>query len=83
MKVRHAAAFALMGWYLMVPPNQIDFPNAPVSEWEHHASYDTAKECESARSDLARDAGKTELIWRAIAKASSSSKASTSRESRS
>jgi hypothetical protein len=40
MKLRHAAALALVGWYLMAPPMSswpgtpwID-PNAPLSKWQ-------------------------------------------------
>ena len=49
MKPRHAAALALVGWYLMMPPMtcrpsiQI---NTPLSHWEISSSYDTADECE-------------------------------------
>jgi len=66
VKFRHAAALALTGWYLMVPPidnlaRQLAGQQEwPLSTWEHYASYDTAKECESAKSDLARDAVKDE-----------------------
>ncbi len=48
MKLRHAAALALVGWYLMVPPLNADgTPNAhaPLSQWSMDGSYDTAKEC--------------------------------------
>ena len=60
MNLRHAAALALVGWYLMIPP--VEFKgtatipksvfvasNAPFSEWEMSGSFDTAKECEAAR----------------------------------
>ena len=43
MKPRHAAALALVGWYLMVPPP--DNLTAPISAWEVAASYDTGKHC--------------------------------------
>jgi hypothetical protein len=49
MKPRHAAALALVGWYLMVPSNG---PNArqsdPLSKWRVHRSYDSAEECQAA-----------------------------------
>lgn len=47
MNPRHAAALALVGWYLMAPPmshHAID-ANAPLSQWAVIGSYDTANEC--------------------------------------
>jgi hypothetical protein len=43
MKTSHAAALALVGWYLMTPPP--DNLKAPISQWEINASYDTAEQC--------------------------------------
>lgn len=47
---RHAAALALLGWYLLIPPSGADKKladtSAPFSWWNHNASYDTAKACE-------------------------------------
>ena len=66
MKTRHATALALVGWYLMVPPercenktrNDIDtcdrVPNleAPLSAWfRTWPTYPTAQDCESAIDD--------------------------------
>jgi len=61
MKLRHAAALALVGWYLMVPP--VSAPSgtegarlmteAPVSRWYNHGSFDSAKQCEEAQRSLA------------------------------
>ena len=54
MKLRHAAALALVGWYLMVPPlaGTKQHPgldtNAPISHWSIYKSFDTAKACETA-----------------------------------
>jgi len=50
MKIRHVAALALMGWYLMVPPPKVDGPllvdlNAPLSKWTVYSPYETAAEC--------------------------------------
>jgi hypothetical protein len=53
MKLRHAAALALVGWYLMMPPSDghsID-RNAPLDKWEVYSGYDTAKECEEGKID--------------------------------
>ena len=54
MKPRHAAALALVGWYLMVPPTTI-IPNGhtgyeeeipPISrDWEVVRRYTTAEQC--------------------------------------
>ena len=61
MKLRHAAALALAGWYLMMPPvyrngkdvdPDIDIggthldETAPLSKWAIVASFDSAAECE-------------------------------------
>jgi len=53
MKLRHAAALALVGWYLMSP--LIDYDNgkvlvdAPLKFWTQEGSFDTAKECGAQR----------------------------------
>jgi hypothetical protein len=49
MNVRHAAALALVGWYLMISP--AGRPDAPLSKWRTFHGYDDIRECESARSD--------------------------------
>ena len=59
MKLRHAAALALVGWYLMMPP-PTKAPkygwsvslSEPLIRWHHVGSYDTAAECENARDSL-------------------------------
>ncbi len=46
MKPRHAAALALVGWYLLMPPPSSKYPGsvvdttAPLSQWEVVPSYD-------------------------------------------
>jgi len=53
MTPRHAAALALVGWYLMTPPTDYvtHLPNgspnldAPFSYWRNEGSFDSAKEC--------------------------------------
>jgi NAD(P)H-flavin reductase len=49
MKPRHAAALALVGWYLMVPPPQSfkngEYREAPLVQWTHRATFDTEVEC--------------------------------------
>ncbi len=61
MNPRHAAALALVGWYLMMPPPQFDpathLPNggpnldAPLSDWRNEGSFDSAKECQAGLKD--------------------------------
>jgi hypothetical protein len=58
MNTRHAAALALMGWYLMVPPVHQERSgeplhldsNAPISRWEVDelapSGYDTVAKCD-------------------------------------
>jgi hypothetical protein len=60
MKLRHAAALSLMGWYLMVPPptgpqawNVKDAPGFRFpSQWVVEETYDTAAECKAARDQM-------------------------------
>ena len=53
MKPRHAAALALVGWYLMVPqllPNgSVDF-KAPLSQWYQIGGFDSAAACGKERN---------------------------------
>ncbi len=57
MKIRHTAALALVGWYLMVPP-----PGSPPGEteglrrWQILSSFDSAKECEAERASVKKRA---------------------------
>jgi hypothetical protein len=56
VKLHHAAALALVGWYLMVPPLGTDgMPDskAPLSRWTIavSGSYDTARACKERISD--------------------------------
>jgi hypothetical protein len=54
MNLRHAAALALVGWYLMLPPasSETHYPigNAPMWQWEVIGSFDSAAECTRAKS---------------------------------
>jgi hypothetical protein len=52
MNLRHAAALALIGWYLMAPPLSKDGkPNlsAPLSQWNQTGGFDSAKACDNKR----------------------------------
>ena len=51
MKLRHAAALALVGWYLMMPPMASDLrPDeaAPLATWGLVESFDSAQACKRA-----------------------------------
>jgi len=54
MKPRHAAALALVGWYLMCPPQTNE--HAPLSQWGLLEVYDRASECKQTRDDNIRAA---------------------------
>ena len=50
MQPRHAAALALVGWYLMVPTpfndNSLRYdPTLPLSKWKIVGSFDSADDC--------------------------------------
>ena len=48
MKLQHAAALALAGWYLMTPPTQAKGrydTSAPLSKWRIEAGFGTSEEC--------------------------------------
>lgn len=65
MKLRHAAAFALMGWFLMVPPcgqcpkgdSRVIMgdtcpcpdPSAPLNKWLKDGSFNSRDACEERR----------------------------------
>jgi hypothetical protein len=48
MKLRHAAALALVVWYLMVPPNS-DLASYLVYQWFQVGSFDSRNACERGR----------------------------------
>ncbi len=52
--IRHAAALALVGWYLMVPP-LANAPwkvstEAPISQWQVYRTFPSENECEKFQS---------------------------------
>ena len=53
MKLRHTAALALVGWYLMVPypdvPGKSPNFKAPLSQWNQMGAFDTAPACDKER----------------------------------
>jgi hypothetical protein len=62
LKPRHAAALALVGWYLMVPPpgpprstgasTAPPNDNAPLNQWTIRNSSDSAQACEAAKKKI-------------------------------
>jgi len=70
MRLGHAAALALTGWYLMAPPvgaspeigYYVDI-RKPISAWRMLSPHDTAKECDEAarralRTKIEQNGGK-------------------------
>jgi hypothetical protein len=60
MAIRHAAALALVGWYLMVPPaipgtGQVN-QSAPLSQWTIRHLFPRNEGCEAAKSRLHQEA---------------------------
>lgn len=56
MKNFHAAALALVGWFLMVPPHvdekgHLD-TGVPLARWEQMGNYNSADECNADRESL-------------------------------
>jgi hypothetical protein len=57
MNLRHAAALALVGWFLMAAHIERDGPftkediKAPLKEWDTLATFDSKQTCESARTE--------------------------------
>jgi hypothetical protein len=57
MTLRHVAALAVIGWYLLMPPpywSKTNPRNAPLSQWTVFGHYDTAQECSDERTKMIR-----------------------------
>jgi hypothetical protein len=61
MRLRHVAAFALVGFYLITPPVTesglfvaVD-PRLSLSMWDIQGTFDTKDECEKQRAQLKED----------------------------
>jgi hypothetical protein len=59
MKLRHAGAFALMGWYLMSPPVMriprrgfVVNPAAGLGYWKIRGSYESSSDCDDAKGAI-------------------------------
>jgi hypothetical protein len=54
MNLSHAAALALVGWYLIVAPPQSfkdnQYHEVPLREWTHKATFDSEFECKQEQS---------------------------------
>ena len=55
MNLRHAAALALVMWYLLIPPNkrQRFDASAPQSKWTVFSAYRTREDCETDQAGWA------------------------------
>jgi hypothetical protein len=58
--IRHAAALALVGWYMMMPPTGRDYPmgnvDAPLTQWKKRATvYRDQAECEHVLDRIRRN----------------------------
>ncbi len=49
MHLRHAVAFALLGWYLMLP---ISDETAPVGNWQIANTFERESDCEASRKEF-------------------------------
>jgi len=75
MSIHHAAALALVGWYLMTPPFVSVGPNlhdasldrsipdseAPLSKWQWSGSFDSVASCQHEQEKQITEAQKREL----------------------
>ena len=72
MKRRHAAALALVGWALMLPPtNGFDIDTQPASDllsipvwkWERLARFDREEQCDSAIDKMINHPDNRHPFW--------------------
>jgi hypothetical protein len=69
MKAHHAAALALVGWYLMLPPTGRDYPtgnvDAPLTQWlKRPTTYRSKDECEHVLDrDIRRTNSQNRQVW--------------------
>jgi hypothetical protein len=54
MNIRHSAALALVGWYVMSPPVVTGHPqaSAPLEQWNAVYSVQSARDCKSRLNSL-------------------------------
>lgn len=74
MRPSYAAALALVGWYLMVPPDhpRLDNPNerafawqsyAPLARWQIVDSFDSVIDCKRAKQEMLDRQGSVFNYW--------------------
>lgn len=65
MNSRHAAALALVGWYLMSAPEVGSGfnPTLPLAMWKDDGSFDTAKACMDKRAEIVQRLQKDIVIY--------------------
>jgi len=65
MNLRHAAATALVGWYLLIPPvfsamgghpRAFNELNAPLNRWDIQASFDSETSCVKEKERIRNEA---------------------------
>jgi hypothetical protein len=82
MKPRHAAALALVGWYLMVPPPRTVGDHfetnfyAPLSKWTRLRMFDFQSQCEATRKAYQQKPTGNLVIMLGAAEAQATTKAS-------
>jgi hypothetical protein len=56
MNLRHTAALALVGWYLIVPPETMQARDylVPRAEWQKLGVFDDADKCMTAKRRIAK-----------------------------
>ena len=73
MNLRHLAALALVGWYLMVPRPFPDNPlpqwEAPISEWDRYGDFGSKAKCEAKRAKMIQDAADPKICAELLLKA--------------
>ena len=82
MKHRHAAALALVAWFLMMPPPkpvgdhfETNF-NAPLTKWTEVRRFDLQAQCETVREAYQRKPTGNLVIMLGAAEAQATTKAS-------
>jgi hypothetical protein len=64
MKPRHAAALALVGWYLIAPPVGVDnktHSDWPLRIWDRVGSYDNAEQCDAGKVRIEQGLNSAEI----------------------
>jgi hypothetical protein len=65
MKPHHAAALALVGWYLIAPPSMLppgDAYKEPLRKWHILRGFDTADDCEDYLSTFFEDSRQKDAL---------------------